>query len=376
VLLNLRQGGYLDLFYKERTSPREKELFWAGDGIQIFVQLLWHLHRAWGASTVVLDEPEVFLHADLQRRLVKILSEMPAQTIVATHSSEIISEAPASSIIWVSKERRRAVPAPDPSVLEELSTSLGSGFNLRLARALRAKVAVFVEGEDMKILRVLAATVGATAVATEAGVVVESFGGYTKRASARAFAWLTDNLLGKAVHCFVVLDSDYRPPEVMQAAKKELEAVGAVPKAWKRKELESYLLVPSAIGRLAGASEAEVRQILDDLAQELRVKVVTRFQREFEDARHPRSLKDRHQVLEDAMTATEAVWGSFESRIARCPAKDLIRGLNRELASRGFKTMSTEDIAMELSAAEIPDEMRLFLLHVEHTARATDGEDE
>jgi hypothetical protein len=77
----------------------------------------------------------VFLHADLQRRLVAILTEMPAQAITATHAQEIIAEAPARAIVWISKDRRQAVSAPDAGVLEELSASLGSGFNLRLVDA-------------------------------------------------------------------------------------------------------------------------------------------------------------------------------------------------------------------------------------------------
>ena len=46
----------LAVFYSEAGSRVPKELAWAGDGIQIWVQLLWHLFRAREATTIVLDE--------------------------------------------------------------------------------------------------------------------------------------------------------------------------------------------------------------------------------------------------------------------------------------------------------------------------------
>jgi hypothetical protein len=64
----------LDLFYLEAGSRAEKEISWAGDGLQIWIQLLFHVWRLRDSETLVLDEPDVFLHPDLQRRLIHILA--------------------------------------------------------------------------------------------------------------------------------------------------------------------------------------------------------------------------------------------------------------------------------------------------------------
>jgi predicted ATPase len=66
----------LDLFYEERGSRVEKEIFWIGDGMQIWLQLLLHAFRLQDRQVIVLDEPDVFLHADLQRRMVELLEEV------------------------------------------------------------------------------------------------------------------------------------------------------------------------------------------------------------------------------------------------------------------------------------------------------------
>ena len=64
-------------------------------------------------------------------------------------------------MIWIDRVRRRSISAPDPATLDELEASLGTQFRLRVARALRSKLVVFVEGKDMRLLRRLASTVGA-----------------------------------------------------------------------------------------------------------------------------------------------------------------------------------------------------------------------
>ena len=135
--LNLRRGDgktSFDLNYREPGSRIPKEIFWTGDGMQIWLQLLLHIFRLQDRDVVVLDEPDVFLHSDLQRRLVNLLENVEAQTITATHSAEVIGEAPGEAVIWVSRKRKRAVKAPSRDVLSDLSATLGTQFNLPLAK--------------------------------------------------------------------------------------------------------------------------------------------------------------------------------------------------------------------------------------------------
>ena len=55
--LTLATGGEgLDLFYSESGSNKPKEIFWAGDGMQIWLQLLLHVYRLRDAD-VALDLP-------------------------------------------------------------------------------------------------------------------------------------------------------------------------------------------------------------------------------------------------------------------------------------------------------------------------------
>lgn len=65
-----RQRGdqsIIEMFYSEQRFDRE--ITWAGFGFQIWVQMLTHLDRAKNSGVVVIDEPDIYLHSDLQKSL-------------------------------------------------------------------------------------------------------------------------------------------------------------------------------------------------------------------------------------------------------------------------------------------------------------------
>jgi hypothetical protein len=354
----------LDLFYVEPGSRSEKEIFWAGDGMQIWLQLLLHVFRLRGADALILDEPDVFLHPDLQRRLVKLLEELRAQTIAATHSPEVLAEAPSDSVVWIDRVRRRSVSAPDAATLAELLASLGTQFNLRLARALRAKTVVFVEGEDMKILRLLATTLGLNRVAREFDITVIPLQGFDNWERIEAFSWLTTDLLDNSVTVFAVLDRDYRPAVACTAVKKRLAGVGVDCHVWKRKELESYLLDPETIAQISGADPEWVISELETTAAGLETEVFARmvFERQ-------RLAPHDHQVqaLETAKRDFDKDWADLKLRLWMCPPKAVLQRLNSNLQTAQHRAVSFRGIANQMDAANIPDELRNLLDEIERS---------
>lgn len=200
-LMVVPSPGYqeIDVYYLEAGSKAQKELYWAGDGIQIWLQLLFHLWRQRTARILVLDEPDVYLHPDLQRRLVRVVEPFDCQVVLATHAPEILAEAGRESVAIVDRSNKRSKRVTDDAVSSDLNYRLGSGFNLKLARALRSRVALFVEGKDMKILKHLARSVGANLVASESGLTIVPMGGASNRELARSFGWINTTLLDSAV---------------------------------------------------------------------------------------------------------------------------------------------------------------------------------
>lgn len=350
-----QQGEFADLFYTETGSRVEKEAFWAGDGIQIMLQLLLHVFRLRDDDVVILDEPDVFLHPDLQRRMVRLLEDLPAQTITATHSPEVLAESDPESIIWVDKGRRQSIRAPDPRVLSELMAAIGTQFNIRLARALRTRVALFVEGDDMKLLRHLASAVGADAVEREENMAVIPLRGYSNWDRVEPFAWLVGDLLENSVNVFVVLDRDNRSPAQVKAVKRRLGNLNIATHIWKRKELESYLLEPGVIGRLVNESEAEVRERLEKATSSLRGDVIDRA---VANRAAPRATREEKQQLKTEVTdEIDALWGDLGRRLPVCPPKEVLSTLNQQLVADGKSALTFVRLAREMAAEDVPQEV-------------------
>lgn len=348
----------IDLFYAEGRRPRE--IAWAGDGLQVFLQLLWHIHRLRDASTLILDEPEVYLHPDLQRRLIQILAASGQQYVLATHSPEIVAEAPQQDLLWVDRSRASARRVDDESLLADLSASMGSPFNLALARVLRTRVAVFVEGNDMSVLRKLAAVCDFDALGREQGVTFVPLGGMTKHTALEGFSWLANQFLGSAVRGYVVLDRDYRAEDECRVLRDRIRSWGLGCHIWRRHELENYLLGPWVIGRLSGLAEGEARSLLDEAMERVKEEA-------FAGLIGCRSGPLRSQGKSDKTVAEmcrhelEERWSDFDSRLALCPGKETMSALNALLQERGRKALTVKRVVGAIRAEEVPEEMKAVL---------------
>jgi hypothetical protein len=306
----------------------------------------------------------VYLHPDLQRRLVHLLESTGAQIVMATHSSEIAAEAEPALVTLVDKARRRARRANDEKTLEWLSTQLGTAFNLRLARALRSKVVLFVEGRDMTVLRRLARKLKLANLENERGITVIKLDGFSRSDHVAPFVWLCEELLPNALKTFVLLDRDYRAEESIQSLEGDFKQAGIVAHVWRRKELESYLLTPSVIARLSGSTEHEAGELLADVTLDMGSDVFGRLLDE-ELKIGVSASRHRAQVTADFKRSFDERWVDPRFRMEHCPAKQVIAKCNIRLQALGRKSVSVRSLASTHRIREIDDEMASMLQVIE-----------
>jgi energy-coupling factor transporter ATP-binding protein EcfA2 len=352
----VEKGMALDVYYMEANSNVPKEIIWAGDGFHVWLQILLHVFWLEEQETIVLDEPDVYLHSDLQRRLVRLLGSLEKQVIIATHSTEIIAEAARSDVVMIDKSLTRGVRAKNEAVLEALSDSVGSQFNLRLAKALKSRLALFVEGDDAALLSRLAEKVGARRLALESGISVIALTGYTHWPQVEPFAWFIRDLLGSSVKPYVILDRDYRPDALIAEVSSRLKACDIPVHVWRRKELESYILTPGVIARLSGAPLGNVASWLDDAACFHETQVFSRMLGErirFEVS------AQRHltTVAADFKKEFDHLWKDRLFRLERSPPKEILSEVNAKLVAAGHKSVSARALARAHRADELPHEL-------------------
>jgi predicted ATP-dependent endonuclease of OLD family len=173
----------LYMYCPERRIPRE--LFWSGFGFQVWCQMLTHLIQSSDVSVFLIDEPDIYLHSELQRQLLALLRDLGPDILLATHSTEIITEAETNDIVLVNKENRFARRIKDPGQLERVFRVLGSNINRILTQLAKTRRVLFVEGNDFQILGRFARKLRRTEVGHRRDFAVAPVGGFQPREDPR-----------------------------------------------------------------------------------------------------------------------------------------------------------------------------------------------
>lgn len=362
------QQDDFDLFYIEEKTRHEREIGWAGDGIQIWLQALYHLWRQRDSDVIVLDEPDVFLHPDLQRRLARTLFGTRPQIIIATHSVEILAEAEPGSAVWIDRSRRSAErPRPDGS-LALMGRRLGSGYELGVGRALRSRAVLFVEGDDAPVLAHLARRLGRTSVASSDGYATVPLGGFSRNWRASAFAE-TVAALGGNVQTFVILDGDLRCKDAIDVETGELRKARAQVHVWERRELENYMLVPSAIAKVGKISRKQAEQLLLEVLGQQKDEAYIALQTQRLDE-HKRNIGGtgklaQKTVLLNAKSEFDSRWSTHLGQVGLVDAKVTLRMLNTRLQAIEAHTLNLHSLAKNIPAGDIPVEVQSVIRELE-----------
>lgn len=100
-------GEPMEMMYLEDRIPRE--IFWSGFGLQVWMQMVLQFMRGSDNCVLVLDEPDIYLHPDLQVRMVELAVRKFGQVFIATHSPTIIGIAGAEDVLAISAKESSAI---------------------------------------------------------------------------------------------------------------------------------------------------------------------------------------------------------------------------------------------------------------------------
>ena len=225
------------------------EMAWMGHGLQIWLQTMWFIARVDGFSSIILDEPDVYLHADLQRRLVRLLMQHNRQSIIATHSVEMISEVSPEAVLVVDRKRRKSLFALSLPAVQKVIDTIGGVHNLHLARMWSSRKMLLVEGRDITFLKRfqdLLFPESNEPIDTVPRLSIGGWGGWNYAVGSKL---LLRNAGGDEIMAYCIFDSDYHLDEDLVARRADSEARGIELHIWRRKEIENYLVTPRTLHR-------------------------------------------------------------------------------------------------------------------------------
>lgn len=370
----------LEMFYGEKR--RDREVSWAGYGFQVWLQLLTHLLAAEGATTLVVDEPEIYLHPDLQRRFFELLRHSDRQVVLATHSAEIVNDAERDEVVLVDRNRRAARRIGDIEGLQEALFTIGSAQNIHLTKLSRGRRVLFLEGQDMRLLRRFAARFGFPALADGGDLTVVPIGGFAQRQKIEDAAWTFGQVLKAEIAIAALLDRDYRSDEEIASIEEGMR--GSVPHfhVLGVKEIENYLLVPEAIAaaiasrlRERRVEHLELSENPRGFASDLLERVTDGMRGDVQSQlaahriRHlGRTGRDTATLAKEAFDAFEPVWADLPRRLRIVPGKQALSELNALLGREFAVSITAAQVISHLRPDHLPDDLRAVLADLDRFA--------
>lgn len=363
-----------DLYLDIRNEDFTGELFVMGHGLQMWVQTMWFISRFPGEHTLILDEPDIYMHPDLQRKLCRYLfrkNRQYPQAIITTHSVEIMAEVEAEQILVLDRRKPTSVYANSYPTAQVVLDNIGSVHNVHLARLNWSRRFLVVEGEDSRILSVLHHTMFRESNLTLDAVPqtrTDGWGGWLIAIGAQQ---TISNNSGGTVKVYVIFDSDYHTEQEIKERYEQANKSHMNLHIWNQKEIENYLLNPSAIFRLIrrratelvrlDVTEKQVRTQLDNVISEMREDVLDQIANE----NHKKFKSDVSVANKYARERIEHARQSQYGLASLVSGKKVIAEMSGWANDKFNVSFSPLAIAKEIYVDEIPDEMKRVLAAIE-----------
>ena len=365
---NIRTQGDLFLFVKDRNF--EAEIGLMGHGLQMWLQTMWFLSRCKLNSIVILDEPDVYMHADLQRRLIKLIKSNFSQIMIATHSIEIMSEVEPENIMPINNNNNKQEYANNAPIVQKIVNDIGSVHNIEIARLFSYNKFLIFEGEkdDVKILTIFQTKVFPNTFEPFDVIpktFVEGWGGWQRVIGSHKV--FKDNKTSLTTYC--IFDSDYHT--VLDKTERLVEAkkFGINLHIWEKKEIENYLIIPEAIFRYISKnlkrniniSVQEIISEINSVCEELKDDLIDSFATEIKQKDNSKSIKTANQ---EARKLVNQNWELNKASLIS--GKTLLSELSKWSSSKYGVSFNRFAIAREIFFEEVFSEVFNVITAIEN----------
>ncbi|MGV8088672.1 MAG: ATP-dependent nuclease [Methanothrix sp.] len=373
-LPELENYDELVMFCSENRITRE--IGWAGCGFQVWLQILSHLVRNKDATTLIIDEPEIYLHPDLQRKFISVSKGLGPQILIATHSVEMINESEVNDILIIDKNNKSAKRLNNFRAIQNVVDILGSVQNMHLTRLLKNKRILFFEGNDYMILKKMAHKIELKELSNEEGITIVPMGGFSQWPMVKNAELLFGTILEEEINTSIILDRDYRCDDEIEEIRNKLNGATNYLHFWERKEIENYLINLDVIKRIA-ENKLKKRQRADLLCKSDEI-IDANFNKICNDciedivsmsqesiSMHKKNKKPISEENKECSKDIRRKMESFEELIKLVPGKIVLSCLNTAMQNELGVSFTINELIKYTKREEIPIELVGVLKHLE-----------
>lgn len=353
---NILESENINLFIEDSRFLAEIGLM--GSGLQMWLQIIWFICRAKGCETIILDEPDVYMHPDMQLKILKIARKNFKQVIIATHSIEIISNISPRNIVTIDKASRKMRYAGDLEVVQDIVDDIGGNYNLSLINLNNSNKCLFVEGNDVKILQRFYDVCYPLSTKSIESIPYLPLGGFKRLNEAFGTAKLFFEQTQGRYNCFAILDSDYYTENQLDEQQIKARENNLNLHIWRKKELENYLINPKLLYRLINNQKVEYTQFLHEYE-----KYVDTYKQGVIDAYTTMIQNESNNRIEAGTAAkrarkyVESKWNNIDEKLCIAPGKSLLKGTNKWMYDNFKVHCSIQCIFNEMKLEDIDGEV-------------------
>jgi hypothetical protein len=284
-------------------------------------------------------------------------------------------------MVLIDKGNKVAERLKNAEKLQAALSGVGSDHSIPLSQLARSRRMVFFEGEtDFRILRMFARLLGFDRVASGLEIYPAKSDGFGQWKKVADLGWGISKALGNAINVGAVFDRDFFPELFVADIEAQLAAELKLAHVPNRKELENYMLIPTAIERaIASAIHdkakrdespapklPDVQKMLEDITEKYRVEVLSqRTSREVEYCKARAPVIDVSTLNSKAINDFERRWSTLGGRLIIVPGKSVLQELRDRISEKYGVSLTNSRIIGSIREDEVPDDLKELIKKLE-----------
>lgn len=333
------------------------ELGLMGSGLQMYLQIIWFIAKNSSGATIILDEPDIYLHPNLQKKIFNYIKSMNTQIIIATHSVELISEADFKNVFQIDKTRRIQRYSNGLSNVQNIVEKIGSVQNMSLLRLGLSKKCIFVEGLDMKLLNKFYKILYPEKIEILSDLPIIELGSFTRYEQALGVSKLFYKETDGNFKCICILDRDYRMENELNRIKKNAEEAHLNLHIWERKELESYLINPNVLYKFIkdNVSYEDFISGLNYALDSFYYELMDQYSNAIHEVDRSKNIQTTNQ---EARLYIDARWDSLDKKLRLINGKNLLSFIIKYMKEEYKVSINKNKILDKFSAEDVDKEIK------------------